>query len=246
MKRTLISALIIVLSACSTTHSVIDAKLPEASQQLLAKTEAETLLESASLGMDSFLTKEHWSAVKSLTGVAKAVFILPDVKQAGVIVGGFKGQGILLVRHVHEWSDPIFVSFSGLQAGLLVGGQKFNGAGVILTENALSDILEGNFKLGGAADTTVGPGISGRVAGSKGGIELLMVSENKGVFLGGAFEGVKLQPNIDMNKAVYGEDFDIGEILEKVGGNITQTIELRNALEKTAYQAVFREPRPAE
>ena len=34
-----------------------------------------------------------------------------------------------------------------MQAGLLVGGQKFNGAGVILTESALDDILAESVKL---------------------------------------------------------------------------------------------------
>lgn len=63
MKPLLISRLVILLDACSSTHSVIDAKLPEASQQFVEKSEAEELLSASTVAMDSFLLPKNTGAL---------------------------------------------------------------------------------------------------------------------------------------------------------------------------------------
>lgn len=47
-------------------------------------------------------------------GAVKAVCIAPALKQAGLIVGGTTGGGILLRRPGADWSDPVFLGAARL------------------------------------------------------------------------------------------------------------------------------------
>ncbi len=192
--------------------------------------------------IDNFTTAEHWSAVKNLTGAARAIVIIPHGGQGGLIVGLQRGKGILLVRHGYEWSDPVFIRLNALQIGLLIGGQKFSAAGAILSDAALEYVLSGRTRFGGSGDFTIGVGVSGRAAGgASGGIEMLMVSTNKGLFLGGSFEGVTISIDDEMNRQAYGDSFELNEIISNTGGKYLPAESIRRTLKRSAYEAVWGE-----
>lgn len=195
--------------------------------------EAEPLIEN-------FITADHWAAVKNLTAAARAIVIIPSGGQGGLILGLQRGKGILLVRHGYEWSDPVFIRLNALQIGLLIGGQKFSAAGAILSDAALEYVLSGKTRLGGSGDFTIGVGVSGRAAGgASGGIELLMVSTNKGVFLGGSFEGVTISVDDELNRKAYGDSFDLTVTISNTGGGYLPAESIRRILEQAAYEAVW-------
>ena len=101
------------------------------------------------------------------------------------------------MRHGQQWSDPFFIKLGSVQFGLLIGGQKVGLAGAVLSDAALERLLAGNMRISATADITVGAGASGRAAG---GIEMLTVSTNKGLYLGGALEVLKIWLDDDMNR----------------------------------------------
>ena len=205
---------------------------------------SEALLDQAQEHMQQFLTDEHWAAVRNLTGVARAIFIMPKGGQFGFVVGTQWGKGILLVRHHHQWSHPLFVEINSLQIGLLAGAQSVSGIGILLSDAALKQVINGEFKAGGSADLTLGPGVSGKAAGGVKGIEMLMVSSNKGVFLGGSFEGVQLKLDEAMNQDAYGDNFDVTSIANfNEQPLIPLASSLRQQLADVAYNAVFNPTR---
>ncbi|WP_428774101.1 lipid-binding SYLF domain-containing protein [Vibrio sp.] len=204
------------------------------------KNDAEALVEKAQLSLNNFLTEQHWAAVRNLSGVAKAVVIFPQGGQAGLLLGYQWGRGIMLVRHQHDWSDPIFIKLNSFQFGLSVGGQGFSAIGALLSRPALDKALRGDFAAGGSADLTIGPGLSGRAIGGVNGIETLMVSVNRGLYLGGNIEAIRLKLDERYNQLAYGEDFDLDQLLANSrGGDYPPANSIRASLKYHAYQSVY-------
>ncbi|WP_028771912.1 lipid-binding SYLF domain-containing protein [Shewanella waksmanii] len=228
------------VSMCSIPSS---AKLLEATPDNINNTQASELIKDAEQHLDTFLTDEHWAAVRNLTGIARAIFIIPRGGQVGFVLGAQWGKGILMVRHHHQWSQPIFVEVNSLQLGLLAGAQSVNGVGVLLSDNALQQVIDGNYKAGGSADLTLGPGISGKAAGGSKGVEMFMVSSNSGLYFGGSFEGIQLKLDDHLNRLTYGDSFD-ASALAQFHLHCPQALaqSMREKLSKVGYQAVYSSP----
>jgi lipid-binding SYLF domain-containing protein len=126
-----------------------------------------------------------------------------------------------------------------LQIGLLIGGQKVDAAGAILSCEGLDLILSGKSRLSGSANLTIGVGVSGKAAGGKGGIQVLMVSSNKGAYFGGSFEGLRISADQKLNREAYGPDFDLNKIIKNKGGAYQPADNIRAMLEKAAHEAVW-------
>ncbi|MEZ9233738.1 lipid-binding SYLF domain-containing protein [Vibrio amylolyticus] len=201
---------------------------------------AEQLVDHVELNVDEFLTKEHWEAVRGLSGVARAVVIIPKGYQAGFLLGAQWGKGVMFLRTDHRWSAPVFVKMSSVQFGLLAGIQSFNGIGAVLSQDALTKVFEGRIGVGGSADTTIGLGVSGKAIGGTKGIQQLMVSANKGLYIGGSLEGSQLKLDDKLNVMAYGEDFNMAEFLEGGSGAASELGSIvRKQLEDEAYNAVY-------
>ncbi|GLP95612.1 lipid-binding SYLF domain-containing protein [Paraferrimonas sedimenticola] len=211
------------------------------------KNPAVELTELTEQNLEVFLTADHWAAVRNLSGVAKAIFIIPSGGQAGFVVGAQWGRGLLLVRDVHDWSDPLFIKINSVHLGLLAGAQKVNAVGAVLSEEALDRLYEGKIRASGSADLTLGPGVGGKAGGGAGGVEILMVSSNKGAYFGGSFEGISLRIDEDMNKVAYGDDFSVDKVLaNKKGGDFPAAANIQRKLRDAAYISVFGEAPPEQ
>jgi len=199
-----------------------------------------SLLYSAEPLVNNFFTKKHWEAVRNLTGIARAVVILPRGGQVGLIIGGEWGKGVMFVRHGENWSDPVFVKLGSFQLGFLAGGQSVDLIGALLTKRALDRVLAGKALVSGTGDFTVGAGISARAAGgTTGGIELLSVSTDKGLYFGGSIEDLHIRVDKKMNRLAYGKDFDLNAIVKSVGGTFAPARDLRQKLQLAAHQAIW-------
>ena len=201
-----------------------------------------TLLKTAEPMVNKFFTTEHWKAVRNLTGVARAVVILPRGGQFGILIGGEWGKGFMFVRHGENWSDPIFVKLSSLQLGFLVGGQKVGLIGALLTKRALDRVLAGKGMVSGSGDLTVGAGLSARAAGgTRGGIEFMSVSIDKGLYFGGSFEDLHIRIDKKMNRLAYGDNFDINSLVHSTQGKYAPAKDLRQKFQLAAHQAIWGE-----
>jgi hypothetical protein len=71
--------------------------------------------------------------------------------------------------------------------------------------------------------------------GLKGGLEVLIVSTSKGGFLGGGFTDVDIELAMDINKAVYGPDFDVKKTLARTDGELPEFDEIRSILTDSVH-----------
>jgi len=208
----------------------------------LPATNPLTLLKAAEPLVNNFFTTKHWEAVRNLTGIARAVVILPKGGQAGLIIGGQWGKGIMFVRHGENWSDPVFVKLGSFQIGFLAGGQSVGLIGALLTKRALDRVLAGRSLVSGSGDLTLGAGISARAAGgTTGGIELLSVSTDKGLYFGGSAEVLHIRVDEKMNRLAYGDKFDLHAIVQSASGTYAPAMKLREKLQQAAHQAFWDE-----
>jgi lipid-binding SYLF domain-containing protein len=145
-----------------------------------------------------------------LLNKAEAIAVFPGVVKAAFIIGGRGGQGVISRRIKGGWSAPAFFSLSGGSIGPQIGAQKTDYVFLIMNEDGVKGLLNDKFELGGEAGVAAGP--VGREAAASTNLRLdagiLSYSRSKGVFVGAALKGAVINPDNDLNEAVYGSKAD--------------------------------------
>ena len=143
---------------------------------------------------------------KELSQDAEAVAVFPGVLKAAFIVGGRKGQGVIVRRTARGWSAPAFYNMGGGSFGAQVGGAKTDYVLLVMNEGGLKGLLEDKFEIGGEAGVAAGP--VGRTLSASTNPTLdagiLSYSRSKGVFVGASLKGIAITPDNDLNRAYYG------------------------------------------
>ena len=162
---------------------------------------------------------------------SKAILIFPELYEGSLIFGAKAGNGILMIRNESSWSGPFFYSLGGVSVGLQFGVKVGKVVFTIMTDRGLKSLLKENIKIGvdlNAAIAHKGIGYSAestlRLA------DIYSFSENKGLFLGGSFDGSFIQQRNDFNSVYHGKKFTIDEILSDKEINLKQNklIEILN------------------
>ena len=142
---------------------------------------------------------------KDLLDKAEAVAVFPNVIKAGFIVGGRGGSGVISRRVRGGWSAPAFFNLGGGSVGLQIGASKTDYVMLIMNEEGIRGLMEDKFELGGEMGVAAGP--VGREAAASTNITLdagiLSYSRSKGLFAGVALKGAVINPDNDLNEAVY-------------------------------------------
>ena len=143
---------------------------------------------------------------KELLDKAEAIAVFPDVVKAAFIVGGRGGQGVISKRVKGGWGPPAFFNLSGGSFGPQVGAQKTDYVLLIMNREGVEGLLGDKFEIGGEASVAAGP--VGREAAASTNPRLdagiLSYSRSKGVFIGAALKGAVINPDNDLNEAIYG------------------------------------------
>lgn len=151
--------------------------------------------------------------LKNATGLA----IFPSTLKGAFFLGGRYGEGIVLYRNpdTKKWSPPAFFTVTGLSFGWQVGGQAIDLIFVIPTERGFEGLLENKLNLGTNTALVAGPiGRNAELGADitlKGGI--FTYSRAKGLFAGIGLKGLSISPNEAANRAYYGSDLTIRDIL---------------------------------
>jgi lipid-binding SYLF domain-containing protein len=97
---------------------------------------------------------------------AKAVLITPRLIQAGFILGGAGGSGLVMARGrtSQAWNGPAFYTVAVGSLGLQAGVQESEMIALVMTEKGMAKLLSTSFKLG--ADVSVAAGPVGAGAGA--------------------------------------------------------------------------------
>ena len=140
---------------------------------------------------------------------AHGIAVIPGVVKAGLVVGGRRGEGVLVIRGDDGgWTRPLYMSLTAGSIGWQVGVSSTDVILVFRTERSVAGLLDGEFSLG--ADASVAAGPVGRSATAGTNVELkaevYSYSRSRGLFAGVSFEGAKLSINEKSSRKYYGAD----------------------------------------
>lgn len=146
------------------------------------------------------------SIPKDLLDRAEAVAVFPSMLKAGFVVGGRGGSGIISRRVTGGWSAPAFFKMGGASVGLQIGAAKTDLVLLFMNDSALRGLLEDKLEVGGEASAAAGP--VGRTAAASTNLTLdagiLSYSRSKGLFAGLEIKGAVINPDNNLNEALYG------------------------------------------
>jgi lipid-binding SYLF domain-containing protein len=152
------------------------------------------------------LRQQYQRPVADALSRAKAVLVFPNIVQAGFILGGAGGPGMLSVRQADgSWSNPAFYSYIAGSIGLQVGVTGRSVLIAVMSDAALNRLMNGNVKLG--ADVSIAAGTAGggaEIGTTTGGADMLIYSKDAGLFAGGALNGAGITPSFDRDREFYG------------------------------------------
>lgn len=147
---------------------------------------------------------------------AYAIAVIPEVLKIGFILGGRRGEGLLVVRTPErEWSNPAFITLTGGSFGFQAGVQSTDVILVFKNRRSVDDMVNGTITLGADAAIAAGPvGRRGEAAtDSHLKAEIYSYSRSKGLFAGVSLEGAALRIDNNANADYYGrEDLDTATI----------------------------------
>jgi SH3 domain-containing YSC84-like protein 1 len=168
--------------------------------------EAAKKAESASEVFEQVMGAPDRSIPRELLDRAEAVAVFPGMLKAGFVVGGRGGSGVISRRVTGGWSAPAFFKMGGASLGLQIGAAKTDLVLLFMNEDALKGLLEDKLELGGEASAAAGP--VGRTASATTNLTLdagiLSYSRSKGLFAGLEIKGAVINPDNNLNEALYG------------------------------------------
>ena len=145
---------------------------------------------------------------------AKCIAVVPNMIQAGFIVGGRHGDGVATCRTSgNRWSSPAPFKVTGGSFGAQIGGQSIDLIMMVMNDQGMQALRSGHFKVGAGVSAAAGP--VGRQAAASGGWKaaILTYSRTKGAYAGATVKGVELQQDDSATKALYGRDVNFSKVL---------------------------------
>lgn len=168
--------------------------------------EATKKSESASHVFEQVMGAPDRSIPRELLDRAEAVAVFPGMLKAGFVVGGRGGSGVISRRVTGGWSAPAFFKMGGASLGLQIGAAKTDLILLFMNEDALRGLLEDKLEMGGEASAAAGP--VGRTASATTNLTfdagILSYSRSKGLFAGLEIKGAVINPDNNLNEALYG------------------------------------------
>jgi lipid-binding SYLF domain-containing protein len=179
--------------------------------------DAERHAAAAARVFDQIMAVREKGIPKELLDRAEAIAVFPGVVKAAFIIGGSGGQGVISRRVRGGWSAPAFFNLGGGSLGLQIGAQKTDYVLLIMNEEGLKGLMEDKFEMGGEVSVAAGP--VGRTASATTNATLdagiLSYSRSRGAFVGASLKGGVINPDNDLNEAIY-EGKKASEVLETV------------------------------
>lgn len=167
--------------------------------------EAKRVRDAATV-FGEIMAAEDKTIPAAILNKATGIAIFPSTIQAGLVVGGIRGRGIISARGSGGWSSPAFLTLTGGTFGLQIGGQAADIVLVINGQRGLENLVSNQFKIGADAGLAAGP--VGRNAQAATDIQLraqiLSYSRARGLFAGVTINGSTIRQDVDANERFYG------------------------------------------
>ena len=142
-----------------------------------------------------------------LLAEAQGVAIIPNVIKVGLVAGGRRGHGVVMVRDAQgQWTMPQFVTLTGGSVGWQVGIQATDVVLVFTSRRGVDGLLRGKFTVG--VDASIAAGPVGRNAAAATDTELkseiFSYSRSRGLFVGASLDGSLLEIDQGAAASFYG------------------------------------------
>jgi lipid-binding SYLF domain-containing protein len=175
-------------------------------QAAQSDTEVKRVQEAAAV-LSELATAPDRAIPRAVLERAEAIALFPGVKNAGFVVGGQWGRGVIAVRDASgAWSAPAFLRLAGGSFGAQIGAQAVDLVLVVMNRRGVDNLLRNEFKIGGEASATAGP--VGREASASTDIqmrgEILGYSRSRGLFAGATLNASSVAEDRDANTHFYG------------------------------------------
>jgi lipid-binding SYLF domain-containing protein len=160
------------------------------------------LLRDANTTVTNLKHDPSFDQARAMIQNARAVYIVPKLVKGGFIFGAEGGDGVLLIRNGHGWSEPKFYGMASASFGLQIGLEQAQLVFIINSERALKGIQDGDFKIGGQGGITVAT-LSGGVEGDTTlhGGDIVVWTSATGAYGGLSFNGSVIKADTDENAA---------------------------------------------
>ena len=194
-------------------------------------------VENATQVLLEFMKSPDKAVPTKLFKDSAAIAVFPRVLQGAFFVGGKFGRGLISSYDAESqsWSAPAFFTIGGASIGFQFGGEAIDLILFIRNKRGVESLLSGKVTLGGNVSATAGP--VGRTMSAETDIlltaEIYTYSRSRGLFAGISLKGAIIAPDVEANKAFYGQTLDSGDILLK---HKVQPIKEAEELVKTLKQ----------
>ncbi len=186
-----------------------------------AQTDQQNLIDRARITIDDVHKDKAFGNSPELLRKARAILIVPRLYKGGFFVGGEGGDGVLLARTPHGWSQPAFYAIGSASFGLQIGLEQSEVVLFIMSQKALNAVMKDEFKIGanaGLAIVTLGSGVEAATTGAVG-PDIVVWSSSSGAYAGISLDGsiIKSRPNWDAD--YYGHGVTTHQVLYDARSN---------------------------
>lgn len=152
--------------------------------------------------------------MRGLLQRSKGVLVVPRFGQGGLVVGARGGEGVLLAHQNGHWSEPAFYNLGGISIGAQAGGAGGSIAYILMTQNALNDMMgSNNFSLNANSGLSI-VNYSAKAQAAWGKSDVVVWSDVKGAYAGATIGATNIAEDKDQNKAYYGQQATVNQILK--------------------------------
>jgi lipid-binding SYLF domain-containing protein len=173
---------------------------------LAADTRENLRLQTATRVLEELLNTPDQNVPHWLLERAHGVAVVPQVIKVGLMAGGRRGKGVLVVRKADgSWSNPIFVNLTGGSFGFQFGVQATDVVLVFATRASVDGVVGGKVTLGADASVAAGPVGRQTSAATDVGLNAQVYSYSRasGLFAGVALDGSALTIDHRSNELYY-------------------------------------------
>jgi SH3 domain-containing YSC84-like protein 1 len=183
----------------------------------LAQTKEADRLDNSAKVFDQIVSDKN-GLPKSVLDKAECVLIFPSVKKVAVGIGGSYGRGELVCRKGAtmngSWGAPAMYKLDQGSLGVQLGSTATDFVLLVMNQKGAEQILNGKTKLGGNASAAAGPGAQATSYNAAAmNADVLTYSRSKGLFAGVSLEGASMDGDNDANKALYGKELSVKDII---------------------------------
>jgi lipid-binding SYLF domain-containing protein len=177
--------------------------------------QAATQSAKAAKVLDEIMQVPDKGIPQDLLRRAKAIAVFPEVIKAAFVIGAEVGRGVVSRRTNVGWSDPLFFRAGGPSVGSQIGASSTDIVLLLMNDDGVAHLMKDRFVLGADAALAAGPVGRNASAGTDALMhaEILSYSRSRGVFAGVNLKGIVIEPEDDLNEAVYNRKAN--ELLEE-------------------------------